>query len=118
MPVHIHSGNDLHDLNRHEITTKSWTGSTDIIIYSSVSYSGAAIVAQITNGTNVCRYIIEVGHSGTNTGLDVTEIALTGTYLDMTFTGAMASDNYVLTIANSVGTDNNTIKYYIIPSDL
>ena len=117
MAEHLTAENhSIHDFNTHQIITETWTGSTSMSIYDGADSNGASIIAKLTNGTDVSRYIIEIGHDGTDTGIDVTEMLISGTQMDISFTTAITSGDLVLTITNSAGAENNTIKYYAVPS--
>ena len=118
MPQHITVNHDIHQLVTHQIVEASWSGTETIILYDVTEATGARFVAQMNDGTNYERIIIEVGHNGTSTGFDETRILLDGSLLDLTFTTRINAGNFELDISNGDNPAANTIKYYIIPSDL
>lgn len=118
MPKHITVSHNIHEMTTHQITEGSWSGTLTIELYDVTVYTGARFVAQINDATSYERIIIEVGHNNTSTGFDETRILLDGQLMDLTFATRINAGNFELDISNGDGAASNTIKYYIMPSDL
>ncbi len=118
MPTHITNENSIHNFDQHAIQSVDFNATHTFNAYNITEHNGASLVARIGNGTNAERFIIECGHDGSATAIDISSMVLSGDYFDFTFTTGIVGDYFQITVTDSETVTTKTLKYYVVPSSL
>lgn len=120
MPVHTTVEDDIHSFETHQIKQLIFLDQQSIPIYTIAEHKAASFVARIDNGTNTMKLIVDLVDDGTGVGIDVRQIPVGGdsNLIPYSITATILTGNVVLTIQNPVPAETNTLKYYVIPSNL
>ena len=116
MPRHPTVEDTIHDFEAHQITEVTFTDTETIVLYIAGEHTSATFKARVTDGTNTAKVICEIFDDGTSVEIDIREIVI-GT-LDLNVTVAENAGNIELSVKNNDAVVTNTLRYYVILSDL